>query len=84
MKKILALLIALICLSSCFQSSPPSYTNEGVTTETTANDRFVATKFEFNGHKYIQFRDKHWSSSYDKAAGYVHDPDCPCLKNTEK
>lgn len=37
-----------------------------------------ARHFMYNGHKYIEFfRDM---PSYDNFTGYVHDPDCQCMK----
>lgn len=72
MKKLLFLLLFGFTLVGCV-----TYTNDGVTKDSTENNRWVATKFEFNGHQYIEFRDKSYSG-YDYGVGYVHDPDCPC------
>lgn len=37
-----------------------------------------ARHFMYNGHKYIEFFRN--MPSYDNYTGYVHDPDCPCMK----
>ena len=40
--------------------------------------RLYARHFKYNGHCYIEFFRN--LPSYDNYTGYVHDPDCPCMK----
>ena len=71
-------LFVAVCLTSCI-----NYTSDGVVEESSDNNRFAVTRFEFDGHKYIKFEDRDdISRSYDHGVGYVHDPDCWCKRDS--
>ena len=74
MKKLITVIIALIALCSC--SCEPETRTRVRTTDGVS--RYVR-KFEYDGHRYIEF--SRTLEVYDNYTGYVHDPDCPCSKN---
>ena len=73
MKKAIILALFFICLVSC------GWRNNRVTTEKRLNNIDCATRFEYDGHKYIMFY-QYGNTNYHNN-GVVHDPDCPCHNN---
>lgn len=72
MKKLLIGIIAIIALCSCEpETQTKIYTTDGAP--------LYVRKFEYDGHKYIEF--SRTLQVYDNYTGYVHDPDCPCHGN---
>ena len=72
MKKLIIVIVALIALCSCKPASQTRiHTADGVPLR--------VRKFEYDGHKYIEF--SRVLEAYDNYTGYVHDPDCPCHGN---
>lgn len=72
MKKLLIGIIAIIALCSCEpETQTKIYTADGAS--------LYVRKFEYDGHKYIEF--SRTLEVYDNYTGYVHDPDCPCHGN---
>lgn len=75
MKKLLIVFITLIAMYSCMSNTQTKiYTTDGIP--------IYALKFEYDGHRYIEFT-RVGSDMYDNYTGYVHDPDCPCHKNDQ-
>ena len=74
MKKTIILALSFICLVSC------GWRNNRVTTEKRLNNIDCATRFEYDGHKYIMFY-QYGNTNYKNKSGVVHDPDCPCHNN---
>ena len=71
MKKILFLVVVGICLASC------GWRNNSNTHDKKIDNIDVATRFEYDGHKYILFM-RYGNTNYTNQTGVVHDPDCPC------
>lgn len=72
MKKLLIGIIVIIALCSCEpETQTKIYTADGAS--------LYVRKFEYDGHKYIEF--SRTFEVYDNYTGYVHDPDCPCHGN---
>lgn len=74
MKKFIIGIIALLTLCSCSCESETwkkIHTTDGAT--------LYVHRFEYDGHKYIEFT--RFLEVYDNHTGYVHDPDCPCHEN---
>lgn len=87
MKKIafLAIAVFVLILSSCERQTPDTMLEEKcVIRKTTRVSNYedgttlYARHFKYNGHCYIEFFRN--LPSYDNYTGYVHDPDCPCMK----
>ena len=75
MKKLLIVFITLIAMYSCMSNTQTKiHTTDGIP--------IYALKFEYDGHRYIEFT-RVGSDMYDNYTGYVHDPDCPCHKNDQ-
>lgn len=74
MKKLLIGIIALIAMCSCTVIN-----DSGQTIHTEDGASLYVRKFEYDGHKYIEF--SRILEVYDNYTGYVHDPDCPCHGN---
>lgn len=72
MKKLIIATIALIALCSCEPDT-------GTIIRTNDGPSLYARKFEYDGHRYIEFARP--LEIYDHYTGYVHDPDCPCNEN---
>ena len=74
MKKVIALIIALVCLSSCIDYSEKTPIIQKAD-EPTLQQFTQIQKFSFEGHDYIWFRKVNGSyAGYD--GGIVHDPVC--------
>ena len=72
MKKLIIGIIALVALCSCAEDSGQKiHTEDGAP--------LYVRRFEYDGHKYIEF--ERVLEVYDNFTGYVHDPDCPCHEN---
>lgn len=72
MKKLLIGIIVIIAMCSCEpETQTKIYTADGAS--------LYVRKFEYDGHKYIEF--SRTLEVYDNYTGYVHDPDCPCHGN---
>lgn len=72
MKKLIIGIIALIALCSCEpETRVKIHTSDGAP--------LYVRKFEYDGHRYIEFT--RILEVYDNYTGYVHDPDCPCHEN---
>lgn len=76
MKKILILLVAIICCCGC-KNDIPKIRKQVFITETNFigafDERVAVFKMEYNGHEYIAF-----SQFNGVFKGVVHSPDCPC------
>ena len=66
MKKIAALILLVICLSSCIP--------EGRQIETEDGAKMLVREFSYGGHDYIEFT-RHYEV-YDNCTGFVHSPEC--------
>ena len=69
MKKIIIGAIATLLLCSCEPETQ-------IRIHTADGAPLYVRKFEYDGHKYIEF--SRMLDAYDNYTGYVHDPDCPC------
>lgn len=85
MKKIGILAIVLLLgLASCGIGNPdPMFEQRFVKPKGTKEVKFTdgttmfVRRFTYEGHNYIEF---FRNMPYDNYTGYLHDPDCPCLK----
>ena len=83
MKKVLALLIGLVLVTSCNQDETIPDAEIVFTDISSRKDtEFYVIKYEFEGHKY-QFHSWHLGR-YNGQGGPIHDPNCPCLNDSIK
>lgn len=80
MKKLLIVFITLIAMYSCASDMQAKKMQTKI--HTTDGLPIYALKFEYDGHRYIEFT-RIGPDMYDNYTGYVHDPDCPCHKNDQ-
>lgn len=73
MKKLIIIIASALCLFSGCCGDPSSQKQ----TRTDDGAVLYARRFEFDGHRYIEFYRPYYMT-YDNYTGYVHDPDCPC------
>lgn len=78
MKKILyVLLLTMIpVLISCEENKPKVIENKETIK---SGDYEIIKEFTYKGHHYISFQE---GFSYYSWGGIVHDPECPCHKDT--
>ena len=72
MKKVfifLMVVMTMMVVSGCRHNSE--------TESTTVESVDYVYRTEFEGHKYIMFKQNGWHNDHN-VTGVVHDPDCPC------
>ena len=72
MKKILFILLTMVCLCSCYNEGTTKVGNKS----TGIYGRIVVKEINYKNHSYLEFKDEGL-----KGQGWVHNPDCKCLKN---
>lgn len=77
MKKFLILLVAVIALSACCESSTPTSVVHPQTESLHVSGfgAFRLLHVEYNGHQYIMIKGV-------EQMAMTHDPDCPCLNKS--